>query len=291
MPGYSGWVGSDLVSNSLTYLTHGCSPAAEQLVERSRAWLAQHGWHLLPLAEAPNPVALLAFGGDGTLLRAADQVRGRNIPIVGINLGHLGFLTEADADDLPVVLEALIRGQWRIEDRATVVAETIEWSGERRIDWALNEVTLEKATPQRMIEVHLRVDGRSLSTFGCDGVVVATPTGSTGHAFSAGGPVAWPEVEALLVVPVSAHALFARPLVVAPTVEIAVTILPDSRSGGVVSFDSQRGWPLAAGGQLTVRRSAEPVRLVRFADAPFADRLVRKFALPVDGWRAGKTIT
>jgi len=247
--------------------------------------LARHGWELVPGEEDHAFDVALVLGGDGTLLRAAEALRGRGIPILGVNVGHMGFLSESDPEDLPDVLQRLTVGDYRVEDRATVSALVVGPDGREHANWALNEVTLEKTVPQRIIEVRVVVDGRPVSTFGCDGIVLATPTGSTGHAFSGGGPVVWPEVEALLMVPISAHALFARPLVVSPQTVVVVEVLDNSRTDGQVSFDGRRTVPLPAGGRLEVRHSSEPVQLVRFGDAPFADRLVHKFALPVTGWR------
>ena len=138
-----------------------------------------------------------------------------------------------------------------------------------------------------MLELLVEVDGRALSRYGCDGVVCATPTGSTAYAFSAGGPVVWPEVEALLLVPISAHALFSRALVTAPTSTITVTVDPYG-PGAVVCCDGRRVFDVAPGARATVRRGALPVRVVRLRPRPFTDRLVAKFALPVDGWRNGE---
>ena len=138
-----------------------------------------------------------------------------------------------------------------------------------------------------MLELVVEVDGRPLSRWGCDGVVAATPTGSTAYAFSAGGPVVWPTVDALLVVPISAHALFARPLVVAPSSVVALEVLP-SGTTGVVACDGRRTRPLPARARVEVRRGADPVLLARTSDEPFTDTLVRKFALPVEGWRGAR---
>jgi NAD+ kinase len=154
--------------------------------------------------------------------------------------------------------------------------------------WALNEASVEKAARERMLEVVLEVDGRPLSTIGCDGVVMATPTGSTAYGFSAGGPVIWPQVEAMLVVPLSAHALFARPLVVAPTSRIAVEVLADTEGSGVLWCDGRRMVELPTGARIEATRSGTPVRLARLTEAPFTDRLVAKFNLPVSGWRGGR---
>jgi NAD+ kinase len=155
--------------------------------------------------------------------------------------------------------------------------------------WALNEASVEKASRDRMLEVVAEIDGRPLSRWGCDGVVCATPTGSTAYAFSAGGPVVWPEVEAMLMIPISAHALFARPLVVSPASRLAVEVLSDISRGdtphGVLWVDGRRSWPLPAGARVEVGRGAVPVRFARLHPAPFTERLVRKFELPVRGWR------
>src|SRR6185369_12224767 len=151
--------------------------------------------------------------------------------------------------------------------------------------FALNEASVEKAARERMLEVVVEVDGRPLSRWGCDGVVCATPTGSTAYNFSAGGPVVWPGVEALLMVPISAHALFARPLVVAPTSVLAVEVIAKAEVAGVLWCDGRRTVDLPPGARIEVRRGARPVRLVRLHDWPFTDRLVAKFDLPVSGWR------
>jgi NAD+ kinase len=227
---------------------------------------------------------VLALGGDGTLLRAAELARPAGVPLLGINLGMVGFLAEAELADLDQVTEAVVERGYAVEERLTVEV-TAELAGRQLASsWALNEVSLERAT-RAMLELLVDVDGRPLSRYGCDGVVCATPTGSTAYAFSAGGPVVWPEVEALLLVPVSAHALFSRPLVVAPTSTIVITVEPYA-SGARLCCDGRRCFDLPAGATVTVRRGAPPVRVVRLApERPFTDRLVAKFALPVHGWR------
>jgi NAD+ kinase len=151
--------------------------------------------------------------------------------------------------------------------------------------WALNEATVEKSARERMLEVVVEVDSRPLSSFGCDGIVVSTPTGSTAYAFSGGGPVVWPSVDALLMVPLSAHALFARPLVISPNSLVAVEVLQRSAGAGVLWCDGRRSNELPVGARVEVRKSDKPVRLARLSQGPFTDRLVRKFSLPVEGWR------
>jgi NAD+ kinase len=226
---------------------------------------------------------VLVLGGDGTLLRAAELARSAEVPMLGINLGHVGFLAEAEREDLAHTVQRVLDRDYRVEERLTL--DVSVWSHDDQIsEWALNEVSVEKASRERMLEVIVEVDGRPLSRWGCDGVVCATPTGSTAYAWSAGGPVVWPNVEALLMVPISAHALFARPLVTTPTSVLAIELLPDG-SGGVLWADGRRTLPLDRGARIEVRRSADPVRFARLSTKPFTDRLVEKFELPVRGWR------
>jgi NAD+ kinase len=226
---------------------------------------------------------VVVLGGDGTILRAAEIVRGSDVPLLGVNLGHVGFLAEAERDDLHETVQRIAERRYEVEERMTLDV-TVERDGVIvHSTWAVNEASVEKAARERMLELVVEVDGRPVTEFACDGIVLATPTGSTAYAFSAGGPVVWPEVEALLLVPVAAHALFARPLVVSPTAVPAVEVLPPT--GGVLWCDGRRSAALPPGSRVEVRRSDLPVRLARLARPPFADRLVAKFELPVHGWR------
>jgi NAD+ kinase len=235
-------------------------------------------------AAAEGVEIVCALGGDGTLLRAADLARPAKAPLFGINLGKVGFLAEAEISDLDAAVRNLVARDYTVDERLTVDV-TVEQGAEIVVDsWALNEVTVEKGDRERMIELLVEVDGRAVSRYGCDGVVCATPTGSTAYAFSAGGPVVWPEVEALLLVPISAHTLFNRALVTAPTSTIAVTVDPYG-PGAVVCCDGRRAVDIAPGARATVRRGSLPVYVVRLRPRPFTDRLVAKFALPIDGWR------
>ncbi|HEY9410938.1 MAG TPA: NAD kinase [Jiangellaceae bacterium] len=231
---------------------------------------------------------IVVLGGDGTILRSAEIARPTSTPILGVNLGHIGFLAESEPDDLSVTVDHVVKSDYAVEERMTVDVTVRQDGTVLARDWALNEVSVEKASRERMLDLVAEVDGRALSRWGCDGVVMATPTGSTAYAFSAGGPVVWPELEALLMVPISAHALFARPLVVAPTSELAVTVQPRT-AGAVLWCDGRRPVDLPPGARVEVRRGAEPVRLARLHAGPFTDRLVGKFALPVEGWRGNRT--
>ena len=227
---------------------------------------------------------VVVLGGDGTILRAAETARGHQVPIFGINLGHVGFLAESDPENVATSVRRLADRQVRIEHRMTVDMQVIQGGKVAATSWALNDVAVEKAERGRMVEVAVEVDGHPLTTFGADGVVLATPTGSTAYSFSAGGPVVWPEVEALLLAPICAHALFARPLVVSPTSTLAVELLERTQPA-VIWCDGRRQLEAPPGSRIVVRRGTEPVQLVRLASGPFTDRLVAKFRLPVTGWR------
>ena len=248
-----------------------------------------HGIDVVPCdpGAAKDAEMLIVLGGDGSLLRSADLARLTGTPLLGVNLGHVGFLAEAEVADLKSAVDSVVAGRYDVEERMTIDVLARQ-NGQVLADtWALNEASVEKG--ERMLEVVAEIDGRPLSRWGCDGVICATPTGSTAYAFSAGGPVVWPEVEALLMVPISAHALFARPLVVSPRSTLAVEILPGT-PGGVLWCDGRRRFDLPSGSRVEVRRGSEPIRLARLhgvesTGAPFTDRLVAKFELPVQGWR------
>jgi NAD+ kinase len=230
---------------------------------------------------------VLVIGGDGTILRAAEFARESGTPLLGVNLGHVGFLAEAEQEDVEHTIDAIIARRYEAEERLTIDVAVYRGNQVVASTWALNEASVEKAARERMIEVVVEVDGRPLSRWGCDGVVCSTPTGSTAYNFSAGGPIVWPQVQALLLVPLSAHALFARPMVVAPTSVLAVEVIADTEGMGVLWCDGRRTVDLPPGARIEVRRGHAPIRLARLHLAPFTDRLVAKFELPVSGWRGG----
>jgi NAD+ kinase len=226
----------------------------------------------------------LVLGGDGSILRAAEELRGESVPILGVNMGHVGFMAEAEREGLDAAITAIAGKDYEVRERMTLEVVVYHEGKEHYRGWAMNEVALEKDAG-RMLEVVVEVDRRPISSFGCDGVLITTPTGSTAYAFSAGGPVMWPSVDALLVVPLSAHALFARPMVLAPTSVTAIEVLRRSPAPGAIWCDGRRKFSLEPGSRIEVRRSDLTVQMLVLDDAPFADRLVRKFALPVVGWR------
>src|ERR1700754_958669 len=222
---------------------------------------------------------VFALGGDGTFLRAAELARPAKAPLLGINLGKVGFLAEAEIDDIDQAVRDVVNRDYTVDERLTLdVRAELTPGGQVVESWALNEVSVEKGQRAQMLELLVDVDGRPLSRYGCDGVVCATPTGSTAYAFSAGGPVVWPEVEALLLVPISAHALFSRPLVTAPTSTFAITVDPFTTLA-VLCCDGRRVYDLPPGARVTVQRGTLPVRIVRLRPRPFTDRLVAKFGL------------
>ncbi|WP_329122229.1 NAD kinase [Streptomyces sp. NBC_01353] len=227
---------------------------------------------------------LVVLGGDGTLLRGSEFSRASGVPMLGVNLGRVGFLAEAERDDLDKVVDRVVTRAYEVEERMTLDVVVYENGDVLHRDWALNEAAVQKVSPERMLEVVIAIDGRPVTGFGCDGVICATPTGSTAYAFSAGGPVIWPEVEALLMVPIGAHALFAKPLVTTPESVLTVEVEPHTPHG-VLWCDGRRTVELPSGARVEVRRGEVPVRLARLHHASFTDRLVAKFALPVSGWR------
>lgn len=237
-----------------------------------------------PGTAAAGTELVVVLGGDGTFLRAAELARPAGVPMIGVNLGHVGFLAEAEPNALDGTIETIVRGGYDVDERVTVDADIVANGVVIASVWALNEVSLERSNRERMLEIAVAVDGRPLLRFGCDGVLCATPTGSTAYAFSAGGPIVWPNVDALLLVPNAAHALFSRPVIVAPTSEVDIDMI-SAGLPGVLSCDGRRSYDVPAGARVRVRRGALPVRVARVGGWSFADRLVNKFQLPVRSFR------
>jgi NAD+ kinase len=228
---------------------------------------------------------VMVFGGDGTFLRAAEYAHYNDAALMGVNLGRVGFLAETEPEAVEETLLAIEQCEYSVEERLALHVDILDGSGAVVGDtWALNEVSVEKAERSRVLDVVLAIDGRPLTSFGCDGVLCATPTGSTAYAFSAGGPVVWPDVEALLLVPSNAHALFGRPLVTSPNSVLTVAVPADGNRSRVVA-DGRRFVDVPDGGRVDARRADRPVRIARVHATTFGDRLVAKFGLPVRGFR------
>lgn len=230
---------------------------------------------------------MVVFGGDGNILRAAEWCLPRHVPVLGVNLGHVGFLAELESSQVGSLIEHVARGAYKVEERMTIDTVVRDERGGKELwsSFAINEVSVEKLARERMIEVLVRIDGLPLSRWATDGLLVATPTGSTAYAFSAHGPVIWPELSALLLVPLSAHALFARPLVLSDRTVVSIEVLPGGSPGGVVWCDGRRSTDVTGGMEIEARVGEQKLRLARTGEQPFVNRLVRKFGLPVDGWR------
>ena len=287
---------------SILLVAHTSRQQIASLAARTAGDLSAAGFEVRVLAdEAPGIVAdgvtvlppeqaaegaelLLVLGGDGTFLRATELARPAGVPMLGVNLGHVGFLAEAEPYALSDTVESIVQRAYTVEERVTVDAEVCWDDTVQASAWALNEASLERTNRERMLEVGVAIDGRPLLRFGCDGVLCSTPTGSTAYAFSAGGPIIWPNVDALLVVPNAAHALFSRAIVVAPGSLVEIS-LPGDGHDGVLSCDGRRSVPVPAGAVVRLRRGAQPVRIARLGDWSFADRLVSKFQLPVRSFR------
>jgi NAD+ kinase len=223
----------------------------------------------------------IVLGGDGTILRAAELVRGHDIPIIGVNLGNVGFLAEIAQPSADEIVAAIQNGAIHKEPRLVLKYEIVRDGKAFASGWALNEVAVERTSTQ-MLELFVQIDGRPLSKWGCDGVICATPTGSTAYAFSAGGPVLWPEVSALVLLPLAAHALFSRPMVVSPDSEIVIDVTSQNAQ---ISSDGLRQTDLRPGDRVILTRDTNRIQLAYIADGKFTDRLVAKFKLPIEGWR------
>ena len=251
-------------------------------VERLRA--AAPEAHIDPAADEAPELAVV-FGGDGTMLRAAEWGQPLGVPLLGVNLGHVGFLAELETSDVHSLHQAVISRQYKVEERIVLQVQVINTDG--ALKWksfAVNEVSFEKLARERMLNVLVSVDQMPLSRWGCDGVIVATPSGSTAYAFSAGGPVVWPAVQAMLLVPLSAHALFNRPMVLAPSSEVQLDLSEDLTKA-VIWCDGRRTVEVVCGDVVLVTMNDTALRIARLSEQPFTTRLVKKFDLPVEGWR------
>ncbi len=238
----------------------------------------------LELAEKPD--LILALGGDGTILGAAEIAYKEDVPLLGINFGHMGFLTETTADSVGRVLEQIADGDYGLDPRMTLAVRLVAPDGEATEDWALNDAVVLHSDNAHPADFAFAVDGQVVSTYAADGIILATPTGSTAYAFSSGGPVVWPETQAIVMAPLAAHGLFTRPLVVAPKSKLEIGVLDSNRVAPTLWLDGRRQIEVPPGSRIEATMGSRPIKLVRLDDTPFAERLVTKFNLPVTGWRA-----
>lgn len=233
------------------------------------------------ISDISDITAVIVLGGDGTILRAAEIVKGHEVPIIGINLGNVGFLAEISEPSFEEIVKAVDIGAIHREPRLTLKYEIVRNGSVISQGWALNEVAVERSST-RMLELFVQIDGRPLSKWGCDGVICATPTGSTAYAFSAGGPVVWPEVSALVLLPLAAHALFSRPMAVSPECEIVIDVLSNDAQ---ISADGLRQEKIELGDRIVITKEKTKIQLAYVNAGNFTDRLVAKFKLPIEGWR------
>lgn len=281
-------------ARALLFVINPTREEAQRAAEELALLLTAAGFTLYANAESEIPnIALvtqqalkeveiaIVLGGDGTMLRAAEAVWGTDIPLLGVNLGHVGFLAEVEKPSIAEIAQAVITKSY-VSDKRMVLAYSVS-RGDHEVarGWALNEVTIER-NGTTMVQLFVQIDHRPLSRWGCDGLICSTPTGSTAYAFSAGGPVVWPEVEALVLLPISAHALFARPMVISPQSTIVIDV---ESSNALLSGDSLRKFALKLGDRVTLTKDAGTVQLAHLKGTLFTDRLVAKFKLPVEGWR------
>ena len=286
------------MSRKIALVLHPSRPEAHQLAREIVAALNEHSIAVLTSSDVElsnvtkiddvelkaaihNCELVLVLGGDGTILRGAEIAHGSAIPVMGINLGHVGFLAQIKKPTVSQLVQSISAKEYKVERRMTLAYEVFRQEEKVAVGWALNEVAVERNT-ESMIELFVQIDHRPLSRWGCDGVICATPTGSTAYAFSAGGPIVWPDVDALVLLPLAAHALFSDPMVVSPESEIAIDIESDI---GILSADGLRKFQLVEGDRVLLTSERTFIALAHLEDVSFADRLVAKFKLPVDGWR------
>jgi len=264
-----------MVIRSAALVVHDGKPAAVELGRQLSAHLEERG-----IAVGSSDVQLVvSLGGDGTMLRAAQLAHSEDAPLLGVNMGALGYLSETDGEHAKAALDRILEGNYKTEERMMLACH-VEDAGEEADFVGLNEVLVERPGRHRLVRLQVRIGGESLAAFGADGLIVATPTGSTAYALSAGGPIVAPETRCLVLVPVSAHMIFARPFVLSDEETVEITV-GGSEEGASVSLDGAIGRDLSAEAVVTVRRHERPLRLVRLEGPGFIERLRTKLNLPV----------
>ncbi len=257
----------------MALVTHDGKPLAAELTERLRGIAAERGIEM----DDSRPDLVVALGGDGTVLRAAQLAHAADALLLGVNLGTLGYLTEVEAAAAAPAIAAILDGSFEVEDRMMLSCQV---SGAGSGDLVgLNEVLVERASSRRLVRLEVRVGGEALAAFNADGVIVATPTGSTAYALSAGGPIVSPGASCLVVVPVNAHMIFARPFVLAPDEQVEIALGGSDQHAALV-LDGHHGSEIASGTVVRVNRHPRPLRLVRLSGPGFVERLRVKLGLP-----------
>jgi NAD+ kinase len=256
--------------DSVSFVVHSGKERALELADELKQSLAERGVEV----DDGSPDLVVSMGGDGTMLRAAQTAHAADVPLLGINLGTLGYLNEVDADDAWAALEKVASGQMEIEERMMLACS----AGDQEFV-GLNEVLVERASRHRLIRLQVRIAGEELAAFIADGVIVATPTGSTAYALSAGGPIVSPRAECMVLVPVAAHMIFSRPFVLPPG-DVVELVVDDAEGEAVLSVDGSMGRDLPPRTSVRVARHPRPLRLVRLSGPGFVERLRRKLQLP-----------
>lgn len=259
--------------NKVALVVHDGKPEAVELRERLTAYFDDRG-----VAVAEDADLVVSLGGDGTMLRAARLAYATDAPLLGVNLGMLGYLSEVDPSKARDALDQIFEGRFEIEERMMLTARA-NVDGDDRSFVGLNEALVERSGTHRLVRLGVKIGGESLAAFNADGVIVATPTGSTAYALSAGGPIVSPRAECLILVPVSAHMIFSRPFVLSADEVVEVTIEGDQVAS--LSLDGAEGCSVSAGSPVTIRRGERPLRLVRLGGPGFIERLRVKLDLPV----------
>jgi NAD+ kinase len=287
--------------STFLFVPHRMKPEAADLARRLADWLASNGHLAVMLADDAREIGLtkieiaelddldldcaVSLGGDGTMLRALDLVCAKGTPVMGINFGQLAYLAEVEPDQAMTAISRFLDGEHRVEERMTIEigvtsgsdhdATNTRLSLARRI--AVNEVVVEKLPLGTTVRLGIEVNGRPFLTYAVDGMIVATPTGSTAYNLSARGPILSPSIEAMLMTPVSAHMLFDRSMVLAPDEELSIRVLGERDAAVVV--DGQNVATISAGGVVTCKRAGLPARLVTFSERDFRQVLKSKFGL------------
>jgi len=284
---------------NVTLVVHQTRPAAVEVVRRTKILIeaAGHRAHLVVADTLDGAVAdlpasqmgvehavasadlVMSFGGDGTFLRAARLARDADVPVIGVNVGRLGFLAEIDPEELELALPLLLRGDAELELRSTLEARLLDPSGAVTDElWALNDVAVEKVARQRLVRLEVSIGTTAFANVAADAVIVATSTGSTAYALSAGGPIVTPALDAILVVPVAPHSLFDRTVVAHPSDTVTIR-LADDQEGALVSVDGQDPRQMLPGGRVEVVGGARPVKVARVGPPDFFGRVRRTFRL------------